>query len=262
MASIDEIVDRAIAVLAERPSAFVTDIDGTLSRIVARPEDARVSPIAREAIERLLPRVDLLAVVTGRETDVARRMVGIAGLTYIGSYALSEAGLLEEESEAIEKARAVVEPFLPRLPGVTLEAKDVSFALHYRNCVDPEAMRSRVIALLEPIAAEAGAKLLEGKLVVEVAPRALPDKGSAFTLLMRDEAIRGSIFVGDDLADTAIFREIRRRRTEGRPGLAVGVVDAETPAAVIETSDVQLAGVSGVEAFLTALALRLEGGVR
>jgi trehalose 6-phosphate phosphatase len=140
-----------------------------------------------------------------------------------------------------------------------MERKDVSFALHYRNCQDPEAMRLRVIALLDPIATEAGAKLLEGKLVVEVAPRALPDKGSAFALLMRDEAIRGSIFVGDDLADTAIFREIRHRRSQGLPGLAIGVVDIETPAAVIETSDVQVFGVAGVEAFLTELAKRLRG---
>jgi trehalose 6-phosphate phosphatase len=93
--------------------------------------------------------------------------------------------------------------------------------------------------------------------VVEVVPRALPDKGTAFAMLMRDEAILGSIFIGDDLADTAIFREIRRRRSEGLPGLAIGVVDAETPAVVIEASDVQVAGVSGVEALLTSLAERL-----
>ena len=119
-------------------------------------------------------------------------------------------------------------------------------------------MRSRLLTLLEPIAASADAKLLEGKLVLEVAPKALPDKGTAFAALMEDAGVRGAMFIGDDLADTTIFREIRRRRAaDGLPGLAVGVVDDETPLAVYETTDVQLKGVSEVEAFLTALADRL-----
>ncbi len=258
MNSVEEVVERALAVLAERPCALVTDVDGTLSRIVSRPEDARVSEVVRSALRRIVPCVDLAAVVTGRESDVARRMVGVECLTYVGSYALSEANLLEEASEAIDEAKAKVEPYLGRLPGVTLETKDVSFALHYRNSPDQVAMRLRLLALLEPIATASSAKLLEGKLVVEVAPMALPDKGTAYTLLMRDESIRGSLFVGDDIADTTIFREIRHRRTQGLPGLAIGVVDTETPAAVIETTDVQLPGVDGVEAFLTALAENLE----
>lgn len=259
MSSVEEVVERTLEVLAERPCALVTDIDGTLSRIVAQPEDAVVSPVARAALGRLLPKVDLLAVVTGREKDIARSMVGLDDLTYVGSYALSDAVLPAGTLESIANAQASVIPYIEKLPGVMLETKDVSFALHYRNSPDPDATRSRLIALLEPIAAAANAKLLEGKQVVEVAPSVLPDKGTAFAALLHDHAIRGSIFIGDDLADTTIFREIRRRRAvEGLPGLAIGVVDAETPAAVIDTTDVQLWGVDHVEAFLTALAERLE----
>ncbi len=258
MSSVGDVVERAMAVLAERPSALVTDVDGTLSRIVPRPEDAQVSEAARIALERLLPLLDLVAVVTGRENEVARRMVGVEGLTYVGSYALSDTVMPEGTLAAIASAKAAVEPLLSRLPGVTLETKDVSFALHYRNSPDRTAMRSRLLTLLEPIAASADAKLLEGKLVLEVAPKALPDKGTAFAALMEDAGVRGAMFIGDDLADTTIFREIRRRRAaDGLPGLAVGVVDDETPLAVYETTDVQLKGVSEVEAFLTALADRL-----
>lgn len=258
MSNVDGVVERAIAVLVERPSALVTDVDGTLSRIMPRPEDAYVSEVARGALRSLLARLDLVAVVTGRERDVARRMVGIEELTYVGSYSLADMVMPEGTLEAMAAAQAAVEPYLSRLAGVQLETKDVSFALHYRNSPDPGGMRSRIISLLEPIAAQAHAKLLEGKQVVEVAPDALPDKGTAFATLMKDADIRGAIFVGDDLADTAIFREIRRRRGSGVPGLAIGVVDAETPAAVIETTDVQLDGVGGVEAFLSALAKRVQ----
>lgn len=256
---VTDAVTRALAVLAERPSALVTDIDGTLSRIVPRPADAYVSEAARDALNRLVARLDLVAVVTGRETEVARRMVGVPGVRYVGSYALQDTDLGASAADRIERARLAVAPLLERLPGVSLETKDVSFALHYRNSPDPEESRARLIALLEPIAASANAKLLEGKLVLEVAPSELPDKGTAFAALMRDAEIRGAIFAGDDLADTAIFRELRLRRARGLPGLAIGVVDAETPAAVIQTTDLQLHGVGEVEAFLAALADALEG---
>lgn len=259
VSSVDDVVKRALAVLAQRPSALVTDVDGTLSRIVARPEEAYVSQSARNALQRLLPKVDLLAVVTGRENEVARRMVGIDDVKYVGSYALSDTVLPEGTLESIAQARSAVEPYLERFPGVRLETKDVSFALHYRGSADADETRMRLIALLEPIAAEADAKLLEGKLVVEVAPRSLPDKGTAFAALMHDASIHGAIFVGDDLADTTIFREIRRRRAHGMPGLAIGVVDDETPDAVIDTTDVQLDGVGSVETFLSRLADEMAG---
>ena len=259
MTNVDEVVERAASVLALRPSALVTDIDGTLSRIVARPEDAYVSETARAALRRLVARLDLVAVVTGRENEVARRMLGVEGVTYVGSYAIQDGALPPGTASEIARAQAEMEPYLARLPGVRLETKDVSFALHYRNSPDRPGMRRRLIALLEPVAARAGAKLLEGKLVVEVAPLDLPDKGTAFAELLRDASIQGAIFAGDDLADATIFREIRRRRAEGLPGLAIGVVDDETPAAVIETTDVQLQGVAEVEAFLGALAERLDG---
>jgi len=260
VSNVEEVVERALSVLAHKPSAFVTDVDGTLSRIVPRPEDASVSEAVREALRRLAGRVDLVAVVTGREDEVARRMVGVEGITYVGSYALNAAALPADATGKIARAKQAVQPYLARLPGVTLETKDVSFALHYRNSPNPDAMRARVIALLEPIAASADAKLLEGKLVVEVAPKSLPDKGTAFMGLMQDGGVQGAIFVGDDLADTAVFRAIRRRRAQGLPGLAVGVVDNETPPAVFDTTDVQLDGVDGVEAFLTALADELVVG--
>lgn len=256
MSDVGDVVERAMEVLAARPSALVSDIDGTLSHIVVNPQEADVSIHVKEALRRILPRIDLLAVITGREGSVARRMVGVEGLTYVASYGLG-ANEPAVRTEAIEAASADVVPFLPRLPGVTLELKDVSFALHYRNCPRPDSVRARLISIVEPIALQHGAKLLEGKLVLEVVPQDLPDKSTAFRSLLREHAIEGSIFVGDDLADAAIFREIRARRRKGRNGLAVGVIDPDTPRVVREQADLTLDGVDAVEAFLESLASHL-----
>jgi trehalose 6-phosphate phosphatase len=256
--SIEEVVEKSLAVLASRPSALVTDVDGTLSHIVPGPQDAVVSIEIKEALRVLLPRLDLLAVVTGRESAVARRMVGVEGVTYVGSYAIGPAKHAPSSvTSDIRAAREAVLPYLPRLAGVTMELKDISFALHYRNAEDSDGTRARLIALLEPIAHSTNAKLMEGKQVIEVVPWDLPDKGTSFNQLLEGNDILGAVFAGDDLADAAIFREIRRRRTEGLPGLAIGVIDDETPIAVREAADVQIEGVDAVEAVLVELADRL-----
>ncbi len=256
MSGLDDAVAAALRTLGERPSALVTDVDGTLSRIVARPEDATVEELARQSLRRLAGCLELVAVITGREESVARGMVGVPELTYVGSYALdSTRGL---RFEAIEPALALVLPGLEVMPCVELERKEVSFALHYRNCVDTERIGAELREFLEPIALTTGTQLLEGKLVIEVAPAALPDKGTALTGLLLEHEIRGAVFVGDDLADAAAFRELRNRRAEGRAaGLCIAVVDEETPPAVRDAADLELHGVDEVERFLASLAEQL-----
>ncbi len=257
--AVERAVERACEVLASRPSALISDVDGTLSRIVPNPPDATVSETVRAMLRRLLPHLDLLGVVTGRESDVARRMVGVEGMSYVGSYALQPGALGPEADGQVSSVKQAVLPYLERMPCVKLEHKDVSFALHFRNCDDPPGVRSRLLAVVEPLVASSGAKLVEGKQVIEVVPRELPDKGTAFARLLSERSIDGAIFMGDDLGDTAAFREVRRRRNEdGHPGLAIAVVDAETPAAVREYADLTLDGVDEVEAFLDGLATQLE----
>lgn len=249
-------------VLTSRPSALVTDIDGTLSRIVARPEDAVVSEGARQSLRQLADQLALVGVITAREETVARRMVGVDSLSYIGNYALAQ-----DEAQAawprLDQAKSRVRQAIESLPCVTMEEKGLTFALHYRNCEEP-GVRERLLGLVGPIATEEDAKLLEGKQVVELAPRSLPDKGAAIARLAEDQGLRGLVFVGDDLSDVAVFREIaRRRREEGLPGLSIAVIDGETEPAVREAADVEVSGVGEVEELLASLSLELrkDGGL-
>ena len=73
--------------LAEPASAAVLcDLDGTLAPIVERPELARVPDAARVALARIADRYALTAVVSGRRATVAREIVGLEKLTYIGNH--------------------------------------------------------------------------------------------------------------------------------------------------------------------------------
>ena len=79
-----------LAPLAAAPgrSALVLDVDGTLAPIVARPELARVPEETRAELARLAGRYLLVACVSGRAGEDARRLVGVDGIAYVGNHGL------------------------------------------------------------------------------------------------------------------------------------------------------------------------------
>ena len=188
-------------------------------------------------------------------------MVGVDGLTYVGSYALEGAAAAKLDPGMLHDALDEVSAMLAPLPCVHLEEKEVSFALHYRECKDRHAARRQLLELAAPIASRSGAKIVEGKQVLEIVPLALPDKGTAVRHLLDQHRVQGAVYFGDDIGDVAAFRELRSlRETFGLETLVVAVVDAETDDAVIENADLTLNGVDEVEDVLSALAARLAGG--
>ncbi len=259
LSAVEIAVEQALSVLRQTPSALVTDVDGTISPIVSRPEDASVSGDIQSALSRLNERLALVAVITARQEVVARSMVGVEGLTYIGNYAVkaTSAG----SHAAIDAASLIgfVRPFLDSNPCVMLEEKGIGFSLHYRNC-QAKGVREQLVHLLQPRMQPAGAKLVEGKQVIEVVPANLPDKGSALARLLDGAGIRGAVYLGDDLSDVAAFREIARRSSDAKPSLSIAVVDDESPMSVKEAAGLELDGVTQVTQLLNRLAERLKEG--
>ena len=78
--------------LSGRPLVFFLDIDGTLSPIAPRPQDAIV-PDATKRVLRSLTSLPYCHVVfvTGREAADARRMMGAADVWRIGNHGLEVA---------------------------------------------------------------------------------------------------------------------------------------------------------------------------
>jgi trehalose 6-phosphate phosphatase len=219
-----------------------------------------VEPEARQALGALARLLDLVAVVTGRDEAVARRMVGADGVTYVGNYGLvpgHAAGMSDEIREAREQARAVLEG----IPCVELEDKGTGFSLHYRNCADVAAVRLRLLDAVTPIATMANARLMEGKKVIEVVPGSLPTKREAISHLIERVGARGVVYLGDDLSDVVVFEELAGLRAGGSlDSLTVAVRDSETDASVSGAADGTLDGVASVAAFLAALVSALKAG--
>jgi trehalose 6-phosphate phosphatase len=181
-------------------------------------------------------------------------MVRAPGITYVGNYGLIP-GTEVDGLEALRAARFDAETALGDLPCVHLEDKGTGFALHYRNCSAPEAARLQVLELIAPIAAKAGARILEGKKVIELVPANLPDKLSAFQHLLQGHGVRGLVYLGDDLSDVIVFEEIARLREAGSlDGLGVAVSDEETDASVFQSAGTVLHSVDEVSDLLERLA--------
>jgi trehalose 6-phosphate phosphatase len=94
-------------------------------------------------------------------------------------------------------------------PGIILEDKDYSLAIHYRLAPEKEqAIRDAVLAICEEWA-PASAEVLPGKFVFEVKSTGF-DKGTAVRQLMTRVPFkaRRPIFLGDDTTDEAAFAVI------------------------------------------------------
>jgi trehalose 6-phosphate phosphatase len=75
-------------ILSLRPFGLISDIDGTLSPIVPRPEEAYIPEDIRSLLEDLVTTGVFVALISGRTLADARRLVNLDRLTYAGNHGL------------------------------------------------------------------------------------------------------------------------------------------------------------------------------
>jgi trehalose 6-phosphate phosphatase len=224
---------RELAPLAAAPerSAIVLDVDGTLAPIVGRPELAAVPEATRAELRRLAGRYLLVACVSGRAGEDARRLVGVEGIDYVGNHGLELDPRAEELAGEIARFRDAV--------SLPVEDKRLSLSYHYREAPDER----EAVARLEEVAARAGAAGLDarwGRKVLEVRPRVRADKGTAVRALLERSGARRGLYAGDDTTDLDAFAGLRAAGLEH--AVCVAVASEEGPAALREAADVVVAG--------------------
>jgi len=262
----DALADRCRAVLANRPSALLSDIDGTLSEIAPTPDAASVDEGIRASLRALAARLDLVAAITGRAAAGASAMVGVDDLLYVGNHGMErlERGqwaphrLAAGSDARIADALAEIEEEILGTAtgeGVLLEPKGLTASIHYRLSPDPETAAALLRTIARGAAARRGLRVTDGRAVLELRPDIPVDKGTAVAELIRERGLRGAIFIGDDLTDVDAFMSLRYSRSAAAiDALSIGVVGPETPPAVRDLADVTVDGVPGVAALLAALA--------
>jgi trehalose 6-phosphate phosphatase len=264
------LVARVVDLLENGRAGLVTDVDGTISPIELRPEDARVLPRACKALEGLRTLLAVTAVVSGRTAADARRMVGVDGLTYVGNHGLeiwSELGgpqIVPEARPWVPRVAAVLDDVLRQvqLPGVLVENKGATGSLHYRMAADPDHARTELLAILARRAVTSGLRIEEGRMVINLLPPLMVTKGSVVTWLVRENKLERVVYLGDDVTDAYAFRALAAlRHTETVQTLSIGVVGDETPASVRQFADATLPSVDAVADLLCQVYERLRSSV-
>jgi trehalose 6-phosphate phosphatase len=192
-----------LAQLAWTRALLGFDFDGTLAPIVAdRNAAAMRSPTAM-----LLQRACILypcAIISGRsQTDLTRRVGDARAERLVSNLGFATGQSSPRVAREIAAARAVLETQLADLPGIELEDKCFTLAIHYRRSRRKREARAaifRATARLSP-----SLTLTAGKQVVHVAHVRAPTKANA-VLRLRDELAADTVlYVGDDASDEEVF---------------------------------------------------------
>ncbi len=253
---------------AERPqaTALLCDIDGTVSPIAPTPAEARVPAAFRDLLAALVPRLGLVAFVTGRALEDGRRMIPLDGAAYVGTHGLETMAvdgplvvepLAERYVAAVhETAQAAARDLDCEALGVVLEDKRTVLAVHYRLAEDPAATRRRILERVVAPARRRGLAVATGHFAFEVRPPLPFTKGTAVRRLLDAGGHLAAMSCGDDLTDVAMFTAVRDwgERDARRRTLALAAVTGETPRPVVEAADVTVRATPGVYRALRRLA--------
>jgi trehalose 6-phosphate phosphatase len=194
-------------------TALLLDIDGTLLDLAPTPREVWVPPDLLITLNLLRERTSgALALVSGRSLNDIDLIFAPEEFSAVGGHgsemrlttADDAAGMLAPRLDGELKRRLAA---IARLsPGILLEDKGYSLALHYRLAPYAETAIREAIALIQSDLPDAPIEVLPGKSVFEVKHSAV-SKASGVRELMTHAPFRGRrpLFIGDDVTDESVF---------------------------------------------------------
>ena len=208
--------DAFVSRLAGRRPALFLDYDGTLTPIVSRPELAVLPPEGRDVLHRVADAFPV-AIISGRGREDVERLAGLPGVAYAGSHGFDLSLPRGERSDfrpadwivpRMTEVRQHLEHEVGAVPGVLIEDKGYSVAVHYR-LADPSALPVIRRSVDSIAGRDERLRFTPGKMVFDIRPNLPWDKGRALTHLLdaldlnRDEFV--PIYIGDDTTDEDAF---------------------------------------------------------
>ena len=197
--------------------AYFLDVDGTLIDIADTPDAVHVDDALLALIARLQRASGgAVALVSGRALSFLDHRLGALHLPVAGQHGLERRDAsgrvwMHAAPPAARSAiKAALAPVLARYPGLLLEDKGLTLALHYRLAPQLASYAHRLMARLA-VAANAGLEVQRGRRVAEIKPAGV-DKGAAVAAYLAEPpfARRRPVFIGDDLNDEHGFAEVNR----------------------------------------------------
>jgi trehalose 6-phosphate phosphatase len=196
--------------------ALLLDVDGTLLDLAPTPREVWVPPSLRHAVGRLAEMSGgAVALVSGRSLADLDLLFAPLELPAVGGHGaeLRVAAGAEPQVRRQVPLDAALKRALARIaeigPGVLIEDKGYSIALHYRLAPELEQTVRKAVANICAQHPSAPIEVLPGKSVIEIKHKGV-SKASGVRELMRSSPFRGRhpIFIGDDVTDESVFAMI------------------------------------------------------
>ncbi|WP_024520917.1 trehalose-phosphatase [Bradyrhizobium sp. Tv2a-2] len=194
-------------------TAILLDIDGTLLDLMPTPREVWVPPGLAKTLNGLVAATSgALALVSGRSLNDIDLIFAPERFPAVGGHGAEMR--LNPESEAGPPFAPSLDKELKRRlaaiarisPGILLEDKGYSLALHYRLAPHAKDAIEASIALIRADMPAAAVEVLPGKCVFEI-------KAAGFTKAIGVRALmqhapfagRRPLFIGDDVTDETVF---------------------------------------------------------
>jgi trehalose 6-phosphate phosphatase len=194
-------------------TAILLDIDGTLLDLMPTPREVWVPPGLSRTLNGLLERTSgAMALVSGRSLNDIDLIFAPDQFPAVGGHGAEMR--LSADSEAVAVHAPPLDKELKRRlatiaklsPGILLEDKGYSLALHYRLAPHAEKAIYEAVSLIRADLPNAPIEVLPGKCVCEIKHSGFT-KATGVRELMTHEPFKGRkpLFIGDDVTDESVF---------------------------------------------------------
>jgi trehalose 6-phosphate phosphatase len=193
--------------------AVLLDIDGTLLDLMPTPREVWVPPGLAKTLNRLYQRTGgALALVSGRSLNDIDLIFAPDVFPAVGGHGAEMR--IEGDNDAVAAHAPPLDKELKRRlaaiaklsPGILLEDKGYSLALHYRLAPHAEKAIYAAVSLIRADLPDAPIEVLPGKQVCEIKHSGFT-KASGVRELMTHPPFKGRkpFFIGDDVTDESVF---------------------------------------------------------
>jgi trehalose-phosphatase len=197
---------------SDAPLLFL-DLDGTLAPLAERPASARMPAATRRTIGALRRTGARVVLVSGRAIDGVLRVAPLPVDAILGDHggrALvggRRTSFLEADVTLLDLATARVAAVIGATPGIRLERKERSLAIHLRIAGGYDNPAAREVARR---LRATGLRVLRGRQVIDAQ---LPgvNKGIAVKQWLTRHQSDAVLYAGDDTTDEDAFRALRGR---------------------------------------------------
>jgi trehalose 6-phosphate phosphatase len=195
-----------------RRVALFMDVDGTLLDLAPTPDSVTVPKELVASIAKLEQKMaGAIAFVSGRKLATLDALFAPLKLAAVGCHGAefrpSAGGTQESVPDLPDPVRRCAAEIAAIAPGVVVEDKGHTLAVHYRLAPESGAAVLRAIMERRDFLAGYNLAILRGKDVIEIKPRWF-NKGTGLKRLMQVKAFAGRtpVFLGDDTTDEDVFR--------------------------------------------------------